>query len=111
MLGTTFWGWACCRPHTVGHRRRNGAARNHEKRVTQRWLDEYEDRAQDEAGACPKGGLACTCIKLPDECPHLDWEWWDNDFQRVAIGELFRLETRWTLDSLQVNETALYWNR
>ena len=65
LLGVASAGWACCRRHTKGHLRRNGAARNHEKRVTQKWLDEYEDRTQDEAGACPKGGLACTCIKLP----------------------------------------------
>ena len=100
------YSWCNCRhcsPDVQGQRSR-------EKRVTQRWLDEYEDRPEDEAGACPKGGLACTCIKLPDECPYLDWEWWDNDFRRPAIGELLHLEASWTLDSLQVNKTALHWH-
>lgn len=75
-------------------------------------MDEYEDRTEDEAGvgACPKGGLACTCtctcIKLPDECPHLDWEYWDNDFGRQSIGDAVEVETRWTLTSLQANRVG-----
>lgn len=45
LLGVAKSGWACCRPHTRGHRRRNGSARMAEKRVTQKWLDEYENRS------------------------------------------------------------------
>lgn len=44
LLGVAKAGWACCRPHTRGHRRRNGSARMAEKHVTQKWLDEYESR-------------------------------------------------------------------
>lgn len=84
--------------------------RNHERRVTQKWLDEYEDRPEDEAQACPKGGLACTCIKLPEECPHLDWEYWDNDFGRQAIGDTLNIQPVWTLSALQVNKTKIHWN-
>jgi len=89
-----------CPVEDCGYQKPKKTWRQREKRVTQKWLDEYEDRPEDEAGACPKGGLACTCIKLPDECPHLDWDYWDNDFRRLAIGELFAVEPRWTLDSL-----------
>lgn len=111
LLGVASAGWACCRRHTKGHLRRNGAARNREKRVTQRWLDEYENRPEYDAQACPKGGLECSCIQLPEECPHLDWGYWDNDYRRPAIGELFDITPSWTLDSLQVNKTTLRWNR
>lgn len=44
LLGVTSAGWACCRPHTKGYRRRNGSARMAEKRATQKWLDEYENQ-------------------------------------------------------------------
>lgn len=111
MLGVAKAGAACCRPHTRGHLRRNGSARMAEKHVTQKWLDEYEDRPEDETQACPKGGLACTCIKLPEECPHLDWEYWDNDFGRQAIGDTLNIQPVWTLSALQVDKTKIHWNR
>lgn len=44
LLGVAKAGWACCRPHTRGHRRRNGSARMAEKHVTQKWLDKYESQ-------------------------------------------------------------------
>ena len=110
MMGRLAWSRKCACSDCHESPDTHGAVRNREKRVTQKWLDEYEDRPEDEAGGCPKGGLACTCIKLPDECPHLDWEYWENDFGRPAIGELFDLKPRWTLDSLQVNKTAFHWH-
>ncbi|NKS29231.1 hypothetical protein GS534_00615 [Rhodococcus hoagii] len=92
-----------------GYDASNKTQRQREKRVTQKWLDEYEARS-DGVGVCPRGGLGCTCNKLPDECSHLDWDDWDNDFGGYAIAELFPVEPKWTLDSLQTNRTALKWN-
>ena len=65
LLGVAKAGWACCRPHTTGHRRRNGSARMAEKRVTQKWLDEYENRPDSNA-FCPGCGSdddpeICNC--------------------------------------------------
>lgn len=57
LLGVAKAGWACCRPHTRGHRRRNGSARMAEKHVTQKWLDEYESQDIDMCGVLP-----CCCI-------------------------------------------------
>ena len=64
MLGFEVAGWACCRPHTKGHMRRNGSPRAAEKRVTQKWLDEYESEA--DMFMCPRDGLPCTCNRI--EC-------------------------------------------
>ena len=36
LLGTAKAGWACCRHHTRGHRRRNGSARMREKQTWRR---------------------------------------------------------------------------
>ena len=86
----------------------NGVSRRRERRVTQKWLDEYEDRPQAEWQACPKGGLACTCNKLPDECPHMDDEYWDNEYRRgYAIGEQFDIKPTWTMATLRVNRYTL----
>lgn len=60
LLGVTSAGWACCRPHTKGHRRRNGSARMAEKRVTRQWLDEYESQDLDMCGALPCCRLSGT---------------------------------------------------
>lgn len=62
LLGVTKSGWACWRPHTRGHRRRNGSARMAEKRVTQKWLDEYENRPESSAD-CPDcvADVDCNC--------------------------------------------------
>jgi hypothetical protein len=47
MLGVTFAGSeSCCRRHSPKSVQRNGRARNAEKRVTQKWLDEYENRVE-----------------------------------------------------------------
>lgn len=53
LLGVAKAGWDCCRPHTTGHRRRNGSARMAEKHVTQKWLDEYEEHS---GNCCPVCG-------------------------------------------------------
>lgn len=51
-----------------GYSADNKTQRQREKRVTRKWLDEYES-AHDYDG-CPTDGLACTCNKPESECPH-----------------------------------------
>ncbi|WP_306365330.1 hypothetical protein [Nocardia sp. CC227C] len=52
--------YGCCHPDP--HR----AVRAREKRSLRDWADEYENRPEDEARGCPKGGLECRC-HLNDE--------------------------------------------
>lgn len=59
---------SCCRRHSPPDVRRNGYARQREKRVTQQWLNEYE--TPHDYDGCPNDGLACTCNKTDLECPH-----------------------------------------
>lgn len=47
--------------------------RQREKRVTQKWLDEYESIHGFDG--CPHDGLSCTCNKMPVECPHRSCGW------------------------------------
>ncbi|MBM4469914.1 hypothetical protein GS982_20195 [Rhodococcus hoagii] len=61
MLGYENAGSACCRPHTKGDRRRNGAPRAAERRQVARWIDEYEEPPAVVDRACPKGGPGCSC--------------------------------------------------
>lgn len=68
MLGLSVANaWSCCRRHLPPAVQRNGIARQREKRVTQKWLDEYENR---EPIFCPWNHLddpdeigfaACNC--------------------------------------------------
>lgn len=71
-----------------------------EKRVTQKWLDDYESR--HDYDGCPRDGLDCTCNKPDYECPHMDEGYWENEcYGRYAIGEAFDLNPSWTLVSLR----------
>ncbi len=56
-FGRRNWNCRCCNPAKPDH----GRLRTQEKRALAGWLDEYEDRPEDEARGCPKGGLACRC--------------------------------------------------
>jgi hypothetical protein len=97
-VGRRNWNCRCCNPDKPDH----GRLRQREKRGMGNWLDEYEDRPEVAWQGCPKGGLECSCNKLPDECPHMDETYWDNDcYGRYAIGEAFDLNPSWTLVSLR----------
>lgn len=59
-IGRQNWNCRCCNPDKPDH----GIIRQREKRVTQKWLDEYESEA--DMFMCPRDGLPCTCNRI--EC-------------------------------------------